>query len=204
MTLPHHSPTRRAIRLCSPSVLTLLMILASCSGKTTKPEADTDTDTIPVIEDIFHANNDIAMTVRSIMDAISQGEPLDTAVYNFEGVLTDGSGAALYINEAGSPGLWKVKVDSTNAQIENIELGKFSPDNVRQYICGEVKLTEDSILRKGVVKGEGALEMTNYTFPGGEVHFESAKARTADGKEGPVLSILILKNLTEQKASVKK
>ncbi len=58
----------------------------------------------------FHADNDIAMTVRSLADAIKVGEPLDSTEYDFNGVLTDGQGAPLYTDVQGSPGTWIVDV----------------------------------------------------------------------------------------------
>ncbi|MCM1291614.1 MAG: hypothetical protein NC201_05310 [Prevotella sp.] len=174
------------------------IILTGCSEKKAEQKPDTDTVKPVAVEDIFHANNDIAMIVRSIADALKQGEELDSVIYNFEGVLTDGSGAALYTNAAGDPGTWRVKVEADKAVIENLDLGSFSPDNVRHYICDEIELNEDDIVKKGVVKGPGGVEMTNYDFDGVGIHFESSKALTAAGKEGPVLSIIILTSPKEE------
>lgn len=188
---------RRVTIASHTAALCIAILLTACSETNNQTHPDSDTAAAIPQEEVFHANNDIAMTVSSIMDAISQNEPLDTAAYNFEGVLTDGSGAALYINDLGMPGTWRVKVDEDKAQIENLDLGSFSPDNVRQYVCAEVGLTEEDIVRKGEIKGQGRLDMTNYVFKGGEIHFESSKAKTADGKEGPILAILILKTPDE-------
>lgn len=170
-----------------------LLLLTGCGQKRTATPDTVDTlPAQPKVEEVFHANNDIAMTVRSLVDAIRQSEPLDTATYNFEGVLTDGSGAALYINAVGDPGRWRVRVGDAMAVIENLELGKFDPDAVRAYVCDELGLSDDDILKRGVVKGPGGVDQTNYGFEGGEVHFETERALTSDGKEGPLLTIKIL------------
>lgn len=188
-----------AVMICG--ALGCILCLIGCQKKKAESQPDSDTVKSPVVEEVFHANNDIAMTVRSIVDALKQKEPLDTAVYNFEGVLTDGSGAALYINAAGNPGHWRVVVSDDKAVIENLDLGDFTPDNIRLYVCEEIGLTEEDIIKKGEVKGPGGAEMTNYSFDGGEIHFESAKALTADGNEGPVLSIVIFRNPPEEEST---
>lgn len=53
---------------------------------------------------MFHADNDIAMTVRSLVDAVRVGETLLPADYDFVGVLTDGQGTPLYTDVDGAPG----------------------------------------------------------------------------------------------------
>lgn len=63
-----------------------------------------------IVNEDFHADNDIAMTVRSLADAIKVGEPLDSTEYDFEGVLTDGQGTPLYTDVQGAPGVWVVDV----------------------------------------------------------------------------------------------
>lgn len=89
------------------SLFGVVLLLPGCGGSSAGKE-----DSAVVCEPVedFHADNDIAMTVRSLADAIRVGEPLDTADYNFEGILTDGTGRPLYTNIQGLPGGWDIDV----------------------------------------------------------------------------------------------
>ena len=71
------------------------MLMTSCGAGSHDSKGGTDS-AYPDAEEEFHADNDIAMTVRSVADAIRVGETLDSVGYNFEGVLTDGIGRPLY------------------------------------------------------------------------------------------------------------
>lgn len=93
--------------LLAAAVLTLGA--ASCSGNAHK-KAQEETETSD-----YHADNDIAMTLRSIIDAVNVGQKLDSAEYNFRGTLTDGTGRPLYTDIQGTPGAWEVKVTTPEA-----------------------------------------------------------------------------------------
>ena len=84
-----------------------IFMLNSC-GQSSKSDVSNTEDSEAT--EYFHADNDIAMTVRSLADAIKVGEPLDSTEYDFNGVLTDGQGAPLYTDVQGSPGTWIVDV----------------------------------------------------------------------------------------------
>lgn len=141
----------------------------------------------------YHADNDIAMTVRSVSDAFSVGEPLHDSDYRFEGVLTDGTGMPLYTDVMGSPGQWQVEVVSeTMLRIHNIYLGDLLPANLTQYLVQTLDLGEPR--REGqVVDAEGdEVEITEYSLPGsGTMRIETSEATAPNGTVGPLVSILL-------------
>lgn len=191
-------------KICVFSLATALLVamLTGCSGSEKKTEAIDTADSVktPAKPEVFHVDTDIAMRVRSIVDAIKQGEALDTAIYNFNGILTDGAGAPIYTDAQGDPGKWKIRVTDEAAELQNLYLGDFVPDYVRAYIAEELDLTDDDVIKKGTVAGVGKEDVVNYSFDGGEIHFEVTKAKTADGKEGPLLTIYIM---DEEKATLR-
>lgn len=167
----------------------ILLILGACEASH-KPEGQSE-----VAGDAFHADNDIAMTVASIADALSVGEPLDSVQYDFEGVLTDGQGAPLYTDVQGSPGEWQVDVLNPDmVVIRNVYLGDLMPDNLLEYLVSTLELTDsDRLDPKDFPAGENDdnLDMKLYRFPGGTLRFESRNAMAANGLEGPFVSIII-------------
>lgn len=191
-------------KICVISLAAAMFVglLAACSGAEKKSGGSDTADSakIPAKPEVFHVDTDIAMRVSSIVDALKQGERLDTTIYNFNGVLTDGAGAPIYTDVQGDPGKWEIRVSDDVAELHNLYLGDFVPDFVRAYIADELGLTDEDIIKKGVVAGIGKEDVTYYRFDGGEIHFEVSKANTSDGKEGPLLTIYIMDS---ERASVK-
>ena len=94
------------------------------------------------IQEEYHADNDIAMTIRSLADALRVGEELDSTEYDYEGVLTDGQGRPLYTDVQGAPGIWQVDVvDSRTAMVRNIYLGDLLPGALEEYLAKSLGLT---------------------------------------------------------------
>ena len=87
------------------SAIAALVAMAACGGANGgKDAAGKDSDSVfSASQQDFHADNDIAMTLGSIADAIRVGEPLDSATYSYTGVLTDGVGRPLYTDVDGTP-----------------------------------------------------------------------------------------------------
>ncbi len=154
----------------------------------------------------FHADNDIAMTIRSIVDAIKVGEPLDSSLYDFEGILTDGQGTPLYTDIQGSPGLWEIDViDNRNVKIRNLYLGDLLPSDLQTYLIQSLDLTtvvpftlNDSICTIGDEENAGLYgqeneydQMTVYDFGGGYLCFELKPGMAPNGQEGPLMSIVM-------------
>lgn len=144
-----------------------LLTLTSCSGdrsceNTRKPAKETPT--------AFHANNDIAMLLSSMNDALRVGEPLDSSAYNFSGVLTDGSGAPLYIDTLHNPGLWEVRVTSpVSAVVRNVREGDLVAEDLMIYVLDCMKLKDAD--RLGDSRTE-TVERVMYRLPKGMMTFE--------------------------------
>lgn len=126
-------------RVGEACVVVLISTVAACSHSASEGGAEAvDGDTVTPQEDLqrYHADNDIAMTVASVADAIRVGEPLDSADYDFEGILTDGEGRPLYTTEIGAPGEWDVDVLSpTTVEITNKAPGDLLPEELEEYLA---------------------------------------------------------------------
>lgn len=152
-------------------------------------------DSVKPEKEEYHADNDIAMTVRSVSDAFQVDEPLRDADYRFEGVLTDGAGMPLYTDIMGSPGQWQVEVVSERElRIHNLYLGDLLPDNLQQYLVQTLDLGEPERAGK-VMDAEGEeKEVSEYKLPGGVIRIETSVAKAANGAEGPLMSISVRKS----------
>lgn len=143
-------------------------------------------------QEVFHADNDIAMTVRSLADAVRVGESFDSTVYSFEGVLTDGVGAPLYTDISGSPGQWKIEVLSPEyVRIRNLYLGDLLPGSLEEYIVNEMGLTEKDRIPTDMFDYDAESEVSIYRLNGGEMRFETRSAVAPNGLEGPLVNIAI-------------
>lgn len=146
----------------------------------------------------YHADNDIAMTLRSITDAIRVGEPLDTIDYKFEGVLTDGEGRPLYTDIQGSPGTWDVDIISpTTAVIRNLYLGDLLPDYLETYITGSLNLSENDIIETTEFDDDDETSLVVYDFNGGFLRIETRAGVAPNGLEGPLMSIIITNSVAD-------
>lgn len=169
----------RAAALCG------IMLISGCAENSRK---------ITPEKEYFHADNDIAMTVRSVADAINLKEPLDSAEYNFEGILTDGQGAPLYIDVQGSPGVWEIDVlNAQTAVIRNLYLGDLLPDQLLEYLRGQITMEELPAAAVSAVEADPEMdpEVRIFNFGEGFLRFESRNAIAANGLEGPLVSILL-------------
>ncbi len=179
-------------KLNLPSIVGILTIffLVACTGANTET-TKSDSASLP---EIYHADNDIAMTVRSIVDAMRVGEKLDTADYNFEGILTDGEGRPLYTDIQGSPGEWTVEVlTPTSVAIRNVLLGDLLPEHLETYIAKSLDLTDDNIVASAEFDDDDEATLVVYDFGGGYLRFETRAAVAPNGLEGPFLSIVATK-----------
>lgn len=179
------------LRSEAAGIICLLLVFTGCSGSQKQTEI---ADTLPRIVDEYHADNDIAMTLRSITDAIRVGEPLDTLDYNFEGVLTDGEGRPLYTDIQGSPGEWIVDVISpTSAVLRNVYLGDLLPDYLETYIAGSLNLSDSNIVETTEFDDDDDTSLVVYDLDGGFLRIETRSAVAANGLEGPLMSIIATK-----------
>ena len=193
-----HSLSLEKKRRLTAIVMLLLIIATGCGGN----KADSSSDSIAPEEKtdyIYHADNDIAMTVRSLVDAIKVDEPLDTIDYNFEGILTDGQGHPLYTDLQGAPGEWEVDVLSpTSAVIRNLNLGDLLPDYLRAYLVQSLELSEENMVETSEFDDDDQTSVDVFDFQGGFLRFETRSAVAPNGLEGAYMSIIATKSAPEK------
>ena len=150
----------------------------SCSHSDRKASADSDTAVVAYrMADEYVAENDIAMTVRSIVDAISVGEMLDTAEYNYNGILTDGEGVPLYTDIQGNPGEWEVDVLNENSvRIHNLYLGDLLPKDLMEYLIAALSLSESNLCASDEYEDDDETHLEVYDFGSGSIRFETREA----------------------------
>lgn len=164
------------------------LIVASGCGRKEKPKVVEVKTVEPEAEEALDSV-DVAMLSRSLVDAINMGEKLDST-YNFHGILTDGSGKALYTLADGRPGVWDVVVDSPGRVfLRNTEAGNLQAEDLRVYIAQAIGLNDNDVMDAGVVdgneqatavvynRGNLRMEMTLLPDQGENVHMTVAFIR---------------------------
>lgn len=168
----------------------LIVVMFSCGNRYAAVSPDSE-----AAEDShFHADNDIAMTVCSLVDAVRVGEQLDSAEYGFDGILTDGQGTPLYTDIAGNPGEWKVKViNDWEANISNLYLGDLMTTDLRNYILGALNLNTADLVT-GYVNPANEQEFI-WLYDIGDVNlsFSETEVKTPQGLEGIIMSISVFR-----------
>ncbi len=143
----------------------------------------------------FRADNDIAMTVRSMAYAISEGEPLDSTDYNFSGVLTDGLGSPLFTDFEGFPGQWEVEVVNPHeVLIRNIGTGDLMPGELIEYLSSTFNTAaedENEELRMVDSFDEGDAQVQLYSFGRTSLRVETRPETLPTGEVGPKLEITL-------------
>lgn len=146
------------------------------------------------IQEEYHADNDIAMTIRSLADALRVGEELDSTEYDYEGVLTDGQGRPLYTDVQGAPGIWQVDVvDSRTAMVRNIYLGDLLPGALEEYLAKSLGLTlaDRHEVEEEDVTSDNETSATEYVFDWGRMRVETRAGIAPNGLEGPLINIIL-------------
>lgn len=176
--------------------MTIGMSLMTIGCRNSSSSADQSAaDTLSAYFEEYHADNDIAMTLKSITDALSIGEPLDTLDYNFEGVLTDGAGHPLYTDIQGTPGTWEVDVISpTSAVIRNIYLGDLLPEDLESYIAYNLNLSPENIVESSDFDDDEDTQLVVYDLGNCSLRIETRAAVAPNGLEGPLMRITALRN----------
>lgn len=125
------------------SIILIVIMCASCGRE--KSETSDSAAIIPTDE--FHADNDIAMIVRSMADAIKVHEKLDSTLYDFKGILTDGSGKPLYTDINGIPGEWCVDVICPDsAVIYPVKDGDLLAEDLKAYILYSLGIDRSTLI----------------------------------------------------------
>lgn len=172
-------------------VAVMLIVLVACGNRPTVVGYDaTSPET-----DQFHADNDIAMTVCSLVDALRVGEPLDSVDYGFEGILTDGQGTPLYTDIEGNPGEWIVKVVSPEeARISNVHIGDLMTEDLRYYILGAMNLNRADLVTAYLNPADEQEFIWLYDIGDVQVAFsETVYENREDDVEGIFMSISVFK-----------
>lgn len=171
-------------------VLALCLSAASCGGS---KGADSDTSSVAAAQETaFHADADIAMTVRSIADAIRVGEKLDSTDYDFRGILTDGQGRPLYTDTHGAPGEWVVDVlPDGGVVIRNINAGDLLPEDLREYLASNLGLTTSDIVETSEYDDDEDTSVEVYDFGKGLMRFETRNAPGPNGTDAVFVSIVL-------------
>ena len=168
----------------------MLIVLISCGNKT----AGISLESSSPEETQFHADNDIAMTVCSIVDAVRVGESLVNDDYDFDGILTDGQGTPLYTDLEGNPGEWKVEVISPGeARIRNLHLGDLMTQDLRNYIIGALNLNSADLVTAYINPKNEDEFIWLYDIGDANVAFSEIPTKSPSGLEGIIMSISISK-----------
>lgn len=142
----------------------------------------------------FHADNDIAMNVRSIIDAINVGQPLVDEDYDFTGILTDGNGRPLYTDVQGAPGQWEIKVlTDQSAVVQNLYLGDLLPDELVQYLLDVLKIDEKPLISADDEVSGRDNNLQIFQTGMTDLIIERQTAKAPNGSVGPLIKIILRK-----------
>ena len=186
------SSQTKAVRQMDAALLAALIVfvvvVASCGRKDAIRESGKERES----EQSFHADADIAMTVRSLADALKVGEPLDSTDYDYEGILTDGQGRPIYTDVQGNPGEWSVDVlTDSSAVIRNVNVGDLLPDDLEEYVVATLGLGKADIVESTEYDDDDETELDVYDFGGGLIRFEKRKAHAPNGTDAVFVSIVL-------------
>lgn len=146
-----------------PALVLLLLTMAGCAGKEKQKVAVLPTLKPLETDSVALQRIDIAMMSKSIVDALNVGERLDSATYDFRGILTDGQGNPLYIDSEGNPGVWSVHVDSPGSVVmRNVEKGELPAEDLRVYVAQAVGLTDADVIDAGIAEGTKGVQAVVY------------------------------------------
>ncbi len=165
----------------------VLTVACSCGGNTTTAVKDTEIEAV----EMFHADNDIAMTLRSLVDALRVGEKLDSSVYNFDGILTDGQGTPLYTDVEGRPGEWSVSITGGDeACVRNLFVGDLMEEDLRNYIIASLGLNGADLIT--AYRNPDNEEELIYVYGIGDVRVSfSTNPAEANGFQGWLMSVSV-------------
>ena len=171
-------------------VSVMLIVLVSCGNRT----AGVGYESSGPEEGQFHADNDIAMTVCSLVDALRVGERLDSADYGFRGILTDGQGTPLYTDIEGNPGEWSVEVvGDDEARISNLHLGDLMTEDLRQYIVGALNLNSADLVTAYVNPADEQEFIWLYDIGDVQVAFSETMVELPSELEGIMMSVSVFR-----------
>lgn len=168
----------------------VLTVACSCGGNS----ANTENNSGDEVVEVYHADNDIAMTLRSLVDAVRVGERLDSSVYDFDGILTDGQGTPLYTDVDSRPGQWSVSViGSEEACVRNLYVGDLMAEDLRNYIIASLGLNDADLLT--AYRNPDSEEELIYVYGIGDVRVSfSTSPAESNGFEGWLMSVTVARD----------
>lgn len=182
----------KAVRQMDAALLAALIVFVVVVASCRRKDAIRESGKERASEQAFHADADIAMTVRSLADALKVGEPLDSTDYDYEGILTDGQGRPIYTDVQGNPGEWSVDVlTDSSAVIRNVHLGDLLPDDLEEYVVANLGLGKADIVESTEYDDDDETELDVYDFGGGLIRFEKRKAHAPNGTDAVFVSIVL-------------
>lgn len=204
--LPSHAGLKSAIAGSCIALAGCTGAEQGTTGSDSLPDesADTTSTTAPLpASRSFRPDNDIAMTVRSMVQTINEGESLDSTAYNFEGVLTDGTGAPLFTDFEGMPGQWSIDVNGPqDVVIHNLGTGDLWPDELIDYIrTALVQDKEDADtddapsspeMKHLATYDEGETRVEEWAYGKTKLRIETTPETLPTGQVGPRLQIRLV------------
>lgn len=174
-------------------VMTAAFISCTSGGNAGGKDSAGDSAYIESGEGQSVADNDIAMTVRSIADAINYGEKLDSVSYTYSGILTDGRSRPLYTDFQGRPGEWDIRVVSPEmVVIRNLYTGDLLTDALKGYISGVLGLDDTMRMPVAALPGSDDVREEVYDFGRGYIKFKVRKESRGEHEGGEFIEITLV------------
>lgn len=187
-TLSKQTPSA-ARNVLIATIFSLVIVISGCTDGTSR-KSGAEKPAQPELA--WHADNDIAMTVRSLTDALIVDGRIDSTDYDFEGILTDGRGRPLYTDISGAPGEWIVDViDPKRVDIRNVKLGDLLPDDLQEYVLAALNIGETSRVETEEYDDDDDTDVDVYDFGKGIIRFERRQAQTQGGLDATFMNIVI-------------
>ncbi len=175
------------------AILVAMTMLSGCNASESKESKTANAEAYE--EPQFHADADIAMTVRSIADALRVDEPLDSVDYNFRGILTDGMRRPIYTDIYGNPGEWEVDVlTPVSAVVRNLNPGDLLPDDLQEYLLNNLDINPENEVQNADYIEDAETNIDIYDFEGGVVRFETRTFQSPNGTDATFMSIILTKD----------
>lgn len=169
-----------------------LLFVGGC-GKTEKRKVvEVKTVAPPPAPEVLDSM-DVAMTSRSLVEALRMGEKLDST-YNFHGIFTDGQKNALYHTADGKPGVWDLIVEGPDRVVmRNLEAGALEAEDLRVYIAQAVGLTDSDIIEAGVASENTDVQAVVYKQGKLRMEITLLPSTGADGSELANMSVAFIR-----------
>ena len=152
-----------------------LLFVGGC-GKTEKRKVvEVKTVAPPPAPEVLDSM-DVAMTSRSLAEALRMGEKLDST-YNFHGIFTDG----------------QIVEGPDRVVMRNLEAGALEAEDLRVYIAQAVGLTDSDIIEAGVASENTDVQAVVYKQGKLRMEITLLPSTGADGSELANMSVAFIR-----------